>query len=248
MLGLCSVTFRDKTVEEIIEWVSKAELETIEWGSDIHVPETDRSNAQKVADLMQEAGLKSNSYGTYYQLGSFESFKPYIEVANILGASTLRVWAGKKGSAETDSGLRELIVEDAKRIGKLAEAEDLAISVEYHSQTLTDTPRSARQLMEAIHSPNVLLYWQPAESLTVEERVESLPELAPWISNVHVFHWENYQNRFPLAEACDEWKQYIDIIREHSPHEQDFLLEFVPGEDPVQGFFESAETLKQLVN
>lgn len=247
MLGLCSVTFREKSVAEIIALVKEAGLETIEWGSDAHVPEIDSQNAKKVADQMAHAGLVSNSYGSYYQLGSFTSFTPYIEVAKILGAATIRVWAGKQGSAETNLEFRALIVEDTKRIGKLAEAENITISLECHGQTLTDTPQSASQLMREINSPNVLLYWQPAESLTVVERMASLTELAPFISNVHVFHWENYQNRYPLAEGFDEWKQYIDKIREQSPHEQDFLLEFVPGDDPVQGFFESAETLKKLV-
>jgi len=69
----------------------------------------------------------------------------------------------------------------------------------------------------------------------------------PWISNVHVFHWEDFYNRFPLADGYDEWKQYIQIIRDESPLKQDFLLEFVPGKDQVQGFRESAKTLKKLM-
>lgn len=41
MLGLCSITFRDKTVDEVITLVKKADLDAIEWGSDIHVPGDD---------------------------------------------------------------------------------------------------------------------------------------------------------------------------------------------------------------
>lgn len=130
----------------------------------------------------------------------------------------------------------------------MAKAHNLTITSEYHSETLTDTPTSAKQLMQEIASPNVLLYWQPAESLSVAERLESLPELAPWIKNVHVFHWEDFHHRFPLADGFEEWKQYIEIIQKESSHEQDFLLEFVPGPDAVQGFYENAETLKRLVD
>lgn len=248
MIGLCSVTFREKTVEEIIELAKEADLETIEWGSDVHVPETDIDYAKTVAKKMAQEGLVSNSYGTYYRLGSYEDFDSYLEVAKILGASTIRVWAGENGSAETNLEFRELIVKDAERIGKLAEAEDLSVSLEYHHNTLTDTPQSADQLMREIEVPNVFLYWQPAESLSVKERLDSLPKLAPWMKNVHVFHWEDYHNRFPLEEGFDEWEQYIKVIQDESPLEQDFLLEFVPGEDQVQGFFESAETLKKLVD
>lgn len=247
MIGLCSVTFREESVEEVIRLAKEANLDLIEWGSDAHVPQTDKEKAEKVAQLMKEAGLQSNSYGTYYRLGSKEDFTDYIEVAKILGASTLRVWAGEKGSAEVTAEERAQVVEDAKRIGKLAAAEGLTIGLEYHAKTLTDTPESAVQLMEEIQMENVLLYWQPAETLTVQERIESLPKLAPWITNVHVFNWENYLNRFPLAEATDAWKQYIALIEKDSPYELNYLLEFVPGDDPIEGFFESAETLKSWV-
>lgn len=247
MIGLCSVTFREESVEEVIRLAKEANLDLIEWGSDAHVPQTDKEKAEKVAQLMKEAGLQSNSYGTYYRLGSKEDFTDYIEVAKILGASTLRVWAGEKGSAEVTAEERAQVVEDAKRIGKLAGAEGLTIGLEYHAKTLTDTPESAVQLMEEIQMENVLLYWQPAETLTVQERIESLPKLAPWITNVHVFNWENYLNRFPLAEATDAWKQYIALIEKDSPYELNYLLEFVPGDDPIEGFFESAETLKSWV-
>lgn len=247
MIGLCSVTFRDKSVEEVIQLAKQAELEVIEWGSDKHVPETDIEHAEEVARLMREAGLSSNSYGTYYKLGAHDDFHNYLEVANILGASTIRVWAGESGSKETSPEMRQSIIEDAKRLGALAGDAGCSISLEYHANTLTDTPESALQLMQDIDSTNVFLYWQPAENLSVRERIESLPALAPYITNVHVFHWENYHNRFPLADAAEDWQQFIDLIQKHSPHPQDFLLEFAPGEDPVQGFLENAKTLKALV-
>lgn len=176
------------------------------------MPETDKVNAERVAQLMTKADLKTSSYGTYYRLGSFEEFAPYLEVAKILGATILRVWAGEKGSAETTFEGRQQIVADAQRIGELAAAEGLSISLEYHANTLTDTPESAARLMEEIDSEEVLFYWQPANDLTVKERLDSLPQLAQWITNVHVFHWENFRNRFPLAEGFDDWKQYMEII------------------------------------
>lgn len=216
-------------------------------GSDSHVPENDVDNAKRVAELMDEAGLKTNSYGTYYVLGAFEDFVPHIEVAKTLGASIIRVWAGKMGSEKTDEATRTKIIEDAQRIGDFASNEGIAVALEYHQDTLTDTPKSAEVLIREINSPHVLLYWQPAENLSVKERIDSLPKLAPWIKNVHVFHWDDFHNRFPLEDGIDEWKQYIQVIRDESPLEQDFLLEFVPGKDQVAGFYESAETLKKLV-
>lgn len=247
MLGLCSVTFRDKTVDEVIALAKKADLDAIEWGGDIHVPETDLENAKEVAAKMKTAGLQSSSYGTYYKLGTFKDFTPFLDVAITLNVSTIRVWAGENGSAETSAETRQLIMQDAQRVSELAAEANFTISLEYHSDTLTDTPESALDLMREMNNPNVFLYWQPAEILSVAERIESLPKLAPYITNVHVFNWEHFRNRFPLADAADEWKQYIDLIRKYSPNEQTFLLEFAPGDDPVEGFLESAKTLKTFV-
>lgn len=79
--------------------------------------------------------------------------------------------------------------------------------------------------------------------MSVEQRIESLPNLAPWITNVHIFHWEDFYNRFPLADGFEEWKQYLAIIDKEAPHNHHYLLDFVP-DDEAKAFYESAETLK----
>ena len=48
-LGLCSVTFRKKTIKEVVETAKKAGISFIEWGGDIHVKNTD--DAKKVKKL-----------------------------------------------------------------------------------------------------------------------------------------------------------------------------------------------------
>lgn len=100
MIGLCSVTFRDDSVEFIIDLAKKAGIQAFEWGSDNHLPEDNIEQAEKVAQLMQEAGLTTSSYGSYYKLGSFVDFEPFIQIAQIVDASIIRVWAGEEGSAD----------------------------------------------------------------------------------------------------------------------------------------------------
>jgi len=247
MIGLCSVTFRDESVEKVIEIAKDAGLEVIEWGSDTHVPLGDLDNAKRVADLTAEAGLETSSYGTYYRVGSEEDFTPYIETAEQLGTKMIRVWAGEKGSAEADSNWFDTIVEDTENIAEKARENGMSISFEYHQGTLTDTPESAYQLIEAIESPNVFLYWQPAESLSVEERINSLAYLGNWITNIHVFHWEDFYNRYVLEEGAEEWEQYIQRILTHSPYTHHYLFEFVKNDDPEQ-LKKDAQTLKRIVN
>ena len=248
MIGLCSVTFRKTPVEDVINLAKEANLQTIEWGSDHHLPEGDLDHARKVSKLMEEAGLTTSSYGSQHKLGSFEDFEPYIQVAQIVESPMIRVWAGEKGSEEVDADGRQNIIEDANRIGKMTSEANLSVSLEYHMDTLTDTPESAYQLMQEITSPNVYLYWQSAESLSIEERIESLPKLGPWITNVHVFHWKDFYHRYPLAEGQDEWLQYIQNIEDSSTNKHHYLIEFVHGKDQKQEFLESVKTLKEWLN
>lgn len=79
MIGLCSVTFRDDSVDYIIDLTKEAGIQAIEWSSDNHLPKNDIAQAEKVAQLMQEAGLTTSSYGAYYKLGSFHDFEPFIQ-------------------------------------------------------------------------------------------------------------------------------------------------------------------------
>ena len=46
--GVVSVSFRDKTPEEIVESAAESGLECIEWGSDVHVPFNNLENAREV--------------------------------------------------------------------------------------------------------------------------------------------------------------------------------------------------------
>ena len=147
--GLVSITFRNLSPQEIVDLVVKAGLSSIEWGGDIHVPHGDIAQAKKVRQQTLDAGLSVAAYGSYYRIGVSEGkglpFASVLESAVALGAPTIRVWAGEKGSAETTAVERAAIVADAIRIAELAQAQNVAISLEYHGGTLTDTRDSVRQ-------------------------------------------------------------------------------------------------------
>lgn len=66
--GLVSVTFRDKTPEEIISAVKQCGLEGIEWGGDVHVLPGDVSRAREIRHLTEQAGLAVWAYGSYLRL------------------------------------------------------------------------------------------------------------------------------------------------------------------------------------
>ena len=247
-IGLCSVTFRSLSVKEIIEVSLKAGIEGIEWGGDIHAPAGDVTQASEVAKLTEQADLEVVSYGSYYRVGADKenaaSFEQVLETAVHLKSPAIRVWGGVLGSEEADQEYRNQVIVDTRRIATLAEQKNITINFEYHGGTLTDTKESATLLMNEVDHPNVNIYWQPAVGLEVEKRLESIEKVSPWLSHVHVFHWD-IRDKLALKEGKEEWSIYLNKLKTNQETRYLFI-EFVK-EDSKEQFLEDVEVLKELV-
>jgi 3-dehydroshikimate dehydratase len=242
--GLVSVTFRKFEPARIVELVRQAGLHGIEWGGDVHVPHGNIKRAREVQKITLEAGLRVASYGSYYKVGGEEkplAFEKVLETAVALQAPTIRVWAGDLGSDQADADWWRKVIEDSRRIAALSAGSGINIAFEYHEETLTDTAESACRLLKEIDQPNVSCYWQPPVALRFEGRIQGLREIAPWLSNLHVFNQSGAEPA-PLARGVAEWSQYMDIVR-NLPGERFCLIEFTKGDSPGQ-FLEDAEALK----
>ncbi|MGC4030327.1 MAG: hypothetical protein QM754_01080 [Tepidisphaeraceae bacterium] len=100
--GLVSVTFRQRSVAQIISDVAKAGLQAIEWGGDVHVPPGDLPHAAEVRRQTAEAGLAVSSYGSYYNATKdpADLAGRVLATAAELGAPTVRMWAGPMDSTK----------------------------------------------------------------------------------------------------------------------------------------------------
>jgi sugar phosphate isomerase/epimerase len=188
------------------------------------------------------------AYGSYYRLGAGEQntapFERVLAGAVALGAPTIRVWAGTKGSADCSPEERREIIDDALRVAEKAARAGITVCLEYHGATLTDDRASVCALLDELTDPNLEFLWQPANGEPVEACALRLMEVLPRLRNVHVFHWGNsWTERYPLIEGEARWRAYIDIVRE-TGRDVDFLLEFVLNDSPEQ-FLADAATLKQ---
>jgi hypothetical protein len=242
--GLVSVTFRKLEPADIVALVRQTGLHAIEWGGDVHVPHGDIQRAKNVRHITREAGLRVASYGSYYQVGSQTgtvSFEKVLETALTLQAPTIRVWAGGLGSDQADAVGWRKVIDDSRRIALLAAGSGINLAFEYHQDTLTDTSASACRLLREIDRPNVGSYWQPPVDLGFEARMLGLREIAPWLSNLHVYNQSGAQLGL-LVDGIAEWSKYMEIVRD-LPGDRFCLLEFVKGDSPDQ-FLEDAEALK----
>ena len=245
--GLCSVTFRNITVPEIIKLAKENELSAIEWGSDIHVPETNFENAETVGKLTRAAGLACPSYGSYFRCGEKEDFERYSSAAEKLGAKTIRIWAGEKNAEDWSEEEYKRFIKRVRGYSETAKMRGQTVAFEYHHGTYNNSAEHCLQLLNDIDRDNVKTYWQPAywESVKGEEaeeyNVRSIRLLKGSIENVHVYHWIGTERKM-LSDGAGEWRRYVSEIGSAI-----YYLEFVKN-DGIAELQADSRTLLSLTD
>ena len=246
--GLVSVTFRKFPPEQIVRWAAKAGMRGIEWGGDIHVPHGDVARAREVRRMTEDAGLQLPSYGSYYRVGHNEPapFEAVLETAVALGAPVIRVWAGRKPSAEADEAYRRQVIEDSSRIGALAEAANVVVAYEFHRNTLSDGGPATKRLLQEVAHRNVRTYWQQGVTTPVEEGLAEIALVMPWLTHVHVtLSSPKDLGRDAQAEGAARWPRYLRAVAA-SGRDHFALLEFVRDDAPDNFFRDAALLLSWL--
>lgn len=247
--GLCSITFRKHSPDEVIELAKKGGIEGIEWGGDIHVPPGESDHARAVGQKTKTAGLSVCSYGSYYRSDEeSDSFADVLETADALGAPIIRVWAGRQDSDTASDEYRAEVVEHLRRSVIAARELDISIALEYHRNTLTDTQASAHQLIEEVNLPELKLFWQPRTGGVFENDLIELKAALPHLAHVHCFHWgpKGKKDAYPLMDGAEQWKQFINSVR-NIDGDRFVILEFVKDDAPEQ-FVEDAKVLRALID
>lgn len=241
--GLASVTLRNLAVADVLKYARAAGLKAIEWVSDTHVPPGDLANAAEVKARCDDAGIVVAGYGSYWRAGeasrNTHPIETVVETAVALGAPTVRIWAGAKGSEGAYESYRSQVVDDARRAAKAAADAGLTASFEFQANTLNDTCDSALQLLDAVGNPALRTYWQPDYSVEFDDRIRALEMLVRQISNIHVFHSPGGQ-RAPLSRGRNDWRKYLQYLADRSgPHF--VLLELVERDYPENLARDAAE-------
>ncbi len=241
-MGLVSISFRNRTPEEILKAMADTELSCIEWGSDVHAPFADRTALENIVKLQQKYNIKCSSYGTYFKIGenTTDEILPYITAAKLLGTDTLRIWCGNKSFTLYTNDEKEKILQDSIILAETAKQNNVKLCLEFHPNTYTDNAISTKKLIENVNSSFLKTYWQPNQFKSYDENIEEVSVIAEYTENIHIFNWE--QNvRLPLLEARDKWIKYLSFFKD----EHNILLEFMP-DDKLSTLKKEAESLKEI--
>ncbi|MBR4887876.1 MAG: hypothetical protein IKU17_01895 [Clostridia bacterium] len=239
--GLVSISFRGHTPQELAAEAARCGLGMIEWGGDVHAPAGDVAVAEAVKASTLAAGLQCPTYGSYYRLGAMQEddAAKVAASAKALGSKIIRVWGGVKGSADlTDDEYRALV---AAARTTCRELKNFTVALECHMNTVTDDYTQSLRFLNDVAEDNLAMYWQPHQFKTTEYNLQAAKALAPYVKNVHVFHWRE-RNRYPLAGEVELWKQYAAIIGTDVP----YMLEFMP-DDRLETLETEAKALLEIL-
>ena len=249
--GLCSVTFRSLSPAAIIAACVENRLEGIEWGGDVHASHGDLQACDEIRQRCSDVGIEIPSYGSYYRLDPASSqpeFSAVLDSAVALGARTIRVWGGTRASRDIDPAYREVLVGEARKAGDAAQAAGCHIGIEYHGNTAMDSNASALDFIAEVNHPAVKIYWQPRPHTPIEERLDGLRQVLPWLCHLHVYQWIGEQvDRRPLAEGFKEWSSYFEAVEVTQPVGLFAFLEFV-RDDSLESLQTDASALHQLLS
>ncbi len=260
--GLVSISFRKKSVKELIKASKDSGLEYIEWGGDVHVPMGKVKLAREVNRLTYGGGIKIGSYGSYFGLlyhcdERFPMpFKKVLKTAKQLGAKTVRVWLGwpfcgcKKGCQvflcekhyKKNVARTRALCDEAKKYG-------LTLSIECHYKTLSDDYHDTLRFLNDVDKDNLKLNWQPNHAKSFEYNLEALKALRPYVTNVHVFNWNEKGEKFPLGDekGVYEWTEYVKVLNDENASERIFFLEFMPDGE-LSSLKTEAEALNNIIS
>jgi len=245
--GLTSVTFREKSVQEIIALAKEATLDGIEWGGDVHCPAGEIDTAKEIKRRCDEAQLEIFSYGSYYKGQEGEDFLPVLQTAVALNAPVIRIWAGRMSPETITEEYFDQLIKNIQDACDAALKENITLGLEYHRRSMTQTKEGAMKLIQAVDRKNLKTYWQPNPEVTFDEHIQELKTIADHLVAMHVFNWDETNTRYLLeeGEGIKKWKKYVACVR-GSGIDLPLILEFVK-EDKTESFMCDAVSLRTIL-
>lgn len=242
-VGLCTISNKDLPVEEVVSIAAESGYDGVEiWGKEPHVEDGSADACERIANHVDSVGLELPVYGSYLRAGA-DGFRREIadelRIADELGATLIRVWAGTEEYQERTTDHWDRVVDDLRTLSRRAAERGIAVTVEKHDGTLTNRREGARRLVEAVDSDNCGLNYQPLFFYSAEELEAEARELAPYVNNVHLQAVEapNQTDRCLLSDAYFDCEAILELLRDASYSgyvEVEFVDQSLPYDDAIR--------------
>jgi len=255
--GLCSITFRSLTADDVIGVACRAGVEGIEWGADGHAPPGGGPTIAALGARGRDAGLEVVSYGSYLGMAppdgtDDDAVDAVLETAVALGSPMVRIWT-EFGVTPTsaDAERRRVTERTAELVDRIA-GHGLLTALEFHPATLTETAASATALIDALDRPGLRTHWQPDPALSPAAALGELSLVTPHLAHLHVFAWgpEGIDDRQALVDGEPLWAPALALADRDGaalPGRRYALCEYVRGDDPEQ-FAADVRTLRRWLD
>lgn len=238
-VALCSIAFRERLLEYSLDLACEAGLDGVEiWGREPHISEEyDENRVAAARKMVVSHGLEVAVFGSYLRLGAVQSesmsLRDVLQIATGLEVQLVRVWAGDVGSDEADDALWKRTVEECRSAACAAEKMGLRLAVEMHTNTLADTARSAKRLIEDVARDNFGLNYQPLPDLD-DNAIKRLERVLPYVFHLHA---QNYAalngdperiERASLADGVIDYMPLISLLHDEG-YDGYVAVEFSPS-------------------
>ena len=243
-LGLSSLSYSSKTINEVIALAKSCNLDYIKW-CDCHIAPCDFQKAEETFFLMKKAGITCPQYYSSFDLYSSqnpeEEFSAVLKIADILGADSVCLCAGNVTYENADEEYLALFLARLDVISKLAEKENKNLSFKFLRDTLFDNYMTAISLLMELDYKNVFINWQPNACVSLLYSLFELKTLINYVENVNII-LKNFDENYPsMIECQDDWRQYINILRTKKRY---LFIETAGSEEDLKS---DTEILKKLM-
>lgn len=251
-LGLCTIAFQEKPLEEVIDIAADHGFDGIElWGKPPHLPEDyDESYVRNVKDMTHRKGLAISAFGSYvdplmplHQKHFEEAFK----IAHELGTDLVRIWSGGGPSRSIAPSDKRLIQFRLVSIAQWANFRNIRLGLEMHNNQFTDSVDTILETIEGVRLPALKTYYQPLARSDADEPHTAAEKLAEHIANVHAQNFDESGKGCPIADGVVDYARIVEILTA-AGYDGYLEVEFVHGDNKLEALQRDRDYLASLIN
>ncbi|UCD37257.1 MAG: sugar phosphate isomerase/epimerase [Fidelibacterota bacterium] len=158
-----------------------------------HISTEDDKAVREIKQMGDDLGVIFPVVGAYPKLHlqdqareqELEGFSRIVERASLLGARTIKIFVGSKGTDELTDDELEQSIDFLSQVLKRAQSSGLDVTGELHKKTLFDGVETTKGLLAKIGAGNFRICYQPYDFESTEQAIKDYTAVAESVTHVH---------------------------------------------------------------